>query len=145
MAAAVAPTVIVTAQAPAILAAPAQPMVTGFTTIWGITINPMVIVLALAIAAIIVLFWRAQRDRANPFDIMDLVMEENKASKTAVAFLLAFFGTSWVIVDQEIKGTLSAEIFAAYLVAWVGPLTAKVIFNKTEAPKLPEGRSQGDR
>lgn len=129
--AAAAPATVILAQAPAI---------NGFTTIMGITINPMVIVLALAVAAIIVLFWRAQRSSDNPFDVMDLVMEDGKASRTAVAFLLAFGGTSWVIVDQEIKGILTPEIFGAYLLAWVGPLTAKVIFNKSEPPRS-EGRT----
>jgi hypothetical protein len=139
MAAAVPATLVVTAATPAtavVAAAAAPPAVTGFTTIWGVTINPMVIVLAIAIAAVILLLWRAQRNADDPFDVLDLVMENSKASITKIAFLSAFVMTSWVVVDCQIKHTLTEGIFGLYLAAWVGPLVAKIVFNKSDMPKF---------
>ncbi len=128
------------------MAAPAAatplPPVSGFTTIWGFTINPMVIVLTLAIVAVIVLLWRAQKERGNDFDFWDLLMDvqadgSRKASVAKGAFMLTFALSSWVVVDQEIKGTLTDTIFSAYLLTWAGSLIASVIFKKTDMPELP--------
>jgi hypothetical protein len=108
---------------------PTEP-INGFTTIWGITINPMVIILAVLIIFIVFVIWYAHRRRT--IDLWDLLRDDvnGKTSKTAIAFLTAFLMTSWVIIDREIKATLDVTFFAAYLAAWVGPLTAKIIFNK---------------
>lgn len=113
------------------------PPVTGWTTIFGITINPMAIVLGLAVLLIGFLVWKAQRDEKNPFDIWDLFLENGKANPTRTAFLTAFVMTSWVIIDREIKGTLDITFFGAYLAGWVGPLAAKIIMNKDAIPVIP--------
>ena len=109
--------------------------VSGFTTIalWGasITVNPSVIVLSIAILGMGWLIYLAQKS-AKPFDLRDLLMEGDKLSPTRTAFISAFLMTSWVIVDLEIKARLTEGLFVGYLLAWVGPLTAKVIFNKTD-------------
>lgn len=131
---------------PAASPIPAAAPISGFTTILGVTINPMVIVLALVIGAAGILLWRAQRDTAaDSFDAWDLVMEPGpdgvrKASVPRIAFMSAFVMSSWVIVDCQIKHTLTEGIFGAYLLAWVGPLAAKVIFNKSDPPALPGER-----
>ncbi len=137
-------TATVTASTSPAAATLAEPAVTGFVTIWGMTINPMGIVLSLAILGILSLLWMGQRDKTkDSFDAWDLVMEcptdgHRKASPTKLAFIAAFVMTSWVVVDSQIKGTLTDAVFAAYLLAWVGPLSARVIFNKSDAP-LPKG------
>lgn len=109
--------------------------VSGFTTLslWGspVTVNPSVIVLAIAIVGLGWLLFLAQRSH-KPFDLRDLVIENDKISPTRTAFMAAFVMTSWVIVDLEIKARLTDTLFGAYLLAWVGPLTAKVIFNKSD-------------
>ena len=99
-----------------------------------IRLDPMVIVLAVACLCIVVSFWRAHRNHAFRFDAFDLVMENGKVSKIAVAFMLVLGVTTWVIIDQQIKGTLSSEMFGLYGGMWVLPLVAKVVFNKTDMP-----------
>lgn len=110
--------------------------VSGFTTVWGVTINPMVIALLMFVVGMGWLIYLAQKS-SKPFDLRDLVMEADgdgvKLSPTKTAFMAAFLMTSWVVVDLEIKARLTDTLFGAYLLAWVGPLTAKVIFNKSDA------------
>jgi hypothetical protein len=120
--------------------APLPPPVSGFTTVWGVTINPSLIVLSVAILGLIWLVYLAQKS-SKPFDVRDLIMEDGKLSPTKSAFMAAFLMTSWVIVDLEIKARLTDTLFGGYLLAWVGPLTAKVIFNKSDVsiPAKKEG------
>lgn len=126
---------VVTASTAAPAAAP--PPVTGFTTVFGVSVNPMVIVLAIALAVLLIMFWRAQRDAKNPFDITDLFMEAGHASVTKLLFMATWGMTTWAVVDNEIKHTLTDAIFGLYLAAWVTPLVAKVVFNKESPPELP--------
>lgn len=99
-----------------------------------IRLNPMIIVLAVACLCIVVSFWRAHRNHAFTFDAFDLVMENGKVSKIAVAFMLVLGVTTWVIIDQQIAGKLTEGMFGLYGGMWVLPLVAKVVFNKTEMP-----------
>jgi len=97
-------------------------------------IDPMVIVLAVACLCIVVSFWRAHRNHRFMFDAFDLVMENGKVSKIAVAFMLVLGVTTWVIVDLQIKDKLTEGYFTMYGTMWVLPLVAKVVFQKTEMP-----------
>ena len=119
------------------------PPVTGFTTIGGITVNPSVIMLSLAIATVIFILWKGQREGGrNSFDIWDLVMDTlpdgtRRASGIKCAFQGGFILSSWVIIDQEIKSTLNEAVYGLYLATWCASLIAKVVFDKKDPPSLP--------
>lgn len=122
--------------------APAAAPITGFVTIWGFSINPSAIVLSLAAVSLIYMLWQGQRDRGrNSFDVWDLIMDTlpngRRASGIKFAYQIAFILSSWVIVDNEIKGTLTEAIFGLYLGTWCASLIAKVVFDKQEPIKLP--------
>lgn len=118
------------------------PPITGFTTIWGITLNPMALILIALLCIAAFILWQAQRSHGkNTFDIWDLVMDTlpdgtRRASGIKSAFQTAFVLSSWVIVDQEIKGTLNDAVFGLYLGTWCASLIAKVVFDKQDPPKL---------
>lgn len=96
----------------------------------------MLATLALGFALLLVSFWRAHRSREFQFSAFDLVMENGRVSKIALAFMVAFSVSTWVIIDMELKGKLTPEIFGMYLAAWVAPLVTKVVFQKNEMPSL---------
>jgi len=96
--------------------------------------DPMIIILAIGVAAILVAFYRAHRRAGFDFNAFDLVMEDGKVNKIAVAFMLVLLVTTWVIIDQQLKGNLSEGMFGLYGGMWVIPLVAKVVFQKTEMP-----------
>lgn len=98
------------------------------------TIAPMHLILAGGLAFVAVTFWVAHRSRDAKFDAFDLVMEDGKASKIAVAYMLVLAVSTWVIIDQQIDGKLSEGTLGLWLGAWVGPLVAKVVFGKDAAP-----------
>lgn len=97
-------------------------------------IDIMAVLLGLAILTILVSFWRAQKHPELAFDAFDLIMENGRVSKIAIAFMIVLIVTTWVIVDLQLKGNLTEGYFVAYGGMWVAPLVAKVVFNKTEIP-----------
>lgn len=136
-------TTLIVSTAPAVAVVPPTPLISGFTTIWGVTINPSVLMLLLSFAVIAWTVWRAQRSE-YPFDLRDLVMINGKLDIARSAFFVAFVLSSWVIVDQEIKGRLTELIYGAYLGTWAISLIAVVIYGAKEMPKLPNlGRRDG--
>lgn len=78
--------------------------------------------------------WRAHISKTAPFDFFDLLTENGRISKIAVAFMTVLGVSTWVIVDLQIKARLTEGIFGMWLGAWVTPLVAKVVFSKTEMP-----------
>lgn len=95
--------------------------------------TPRQILLAvLAIAAFLVLvsMWRAHRDALSQFNAFDLLMENGRVSKIAVAYMLVLGVTTWVIVWLTVRDKLTEGYFTSYGALWVVPLVAKVVFNK---------------
>lgn len=119
--------------------------VSGFVTVWGMTINPMAMVLIGLICMAAYALWNAQRSQGrNTFDIWDLVMDTlpDKTRRTSgikSTYQAAFLLSSWVIVDQEIKGVLSDAVFGLYLGTWCASLIAKVVFDAQKPLALPGG------
>lgn len=91
-------------------------------------------VLAAVALLVLISFWRAHRDALAQFNAFDLIMENGRASKIAVAFMLVLGVSTWVIVLLAIRDKLSEGMFGLWLAAWTGPLVAKVIFGKNDMP-----------
>jgi hypothetical protein len=71
--------------------------------------------------------YRAHRDPGIPFDLKDLLMENGRVSKIAVAFLVTLFTSSWYVVYGTLNKQLTDIAFGAYLAAWVAPIVAHII------------------
>jgi hypothetical protein len=114
--------------------------ISGYITIMGISIYPMFVVLALALATFGYFLWRGQRDSGrNTFDAWDLIMDtlpdgKRRASGIKTTYQTAFIISSWVVIDKELKGTLDASIFGLYLATWCASLITKVVFDGKNAP-----------
>lgn len=109
--------------------------------------NAMGLVLLLVLALLTIMGWQAQRDTSNNFNIWDLVMEAGKASRTGVAFMSVLVITSWVVITMALQNRLTETVFGIYCAAWVSPLVAKVIFNKSDMtpPYTGPQPKDGDR
>ncbi len=114
--------------------------VSGYVTIWGITVYPMMAVLVLVLLTFGYFLWQGQRSNGkNTFDAWDLIMDtlpdgSRRASGIKTTYQTAFIISSWVIIDQELKGTLTATIFGLYLATWCASLITKVVFDGKAAP-----------
>lgn len=97
-------------------------------------IDPMLTALCVIGAIITIAFWRAQRDPRFQFDLFDLVMQNGRVDKFAMAFMTTFGVTTWTIIHKELSGTLTEGVFGLYGGMWVIPLVAKVVFNQSEMP-----------
>jgi hypothetical protein len=101
--------------------------------------DEMHVILAVVVAIIAFSFWRMHRNPLVNFSLFDLVMENGKASKTGVAFMLTLGVTTWLIIDLEMKGKMTEGFLSAYGMMWVAPLVARVIFGKTDLPAPKAG------
>lgn len=103
-------------------------------TIYGHTITWMQVGLLLALIAILVSFWRAHHSQTFEFNAFDLLMENGKVSKIAVAFMGVLAVTTWIMVDLQVTGKMTEGYLTTYGAMWVTPLIARVVFNKQESP-----------
>lgn len=88
------------------------------------------------VVALIVALW-LYRAHINPqvdLDLYDLIKENGRLSKIAVAFLVTLGTSSWYIVHEATDGTLTDIAFGAYLTAWVAPIVAHVIKGSPSDP-----------
>lgn len=137
MPAATATVTATTAQAAAL-----APVSSGYVTIWGITVYPMMAVLVIALLSLGYFLWQGQRSNGrNTFDAWDLIMDTlpdgtRRASGIKTTYQTSFIISSWVIIDQELKGVLTAGVFGLYLGTWCLSLIAKVVFDAKNIPDL---------
>lgn len=98
-------------------------------------LNYPMVALILGLAVIAISIWNAQRNKIH-FDLFDLVMENGKVSKTAVAFMLVLAVTTWVVVVLVYKDKMTEGYLGLYGAMWVTPLVARVVFSKPDAPSV---------
>lgn len=90
---------------------------------------------ALVCIALLVLLtlWRAHARADIDFNLLDLLMENGRVSKIAVAFMLVLGVSTWVIIKLTIDGRLTEGYLTIYTGAWIVPLVTKVVANKNTA------------
>lgn len=71
-------------------------------------------------------FYRAHKDRQFRFNVFDLIMEHDKVSRLACAFMGSFLVSSWIMVRVTLDGKMTDTLFAAYGAIWVAPIIAKL-------------------
>lgn len=84
--------------------------------------------LILAIILLIIV-WTLYRFHRGPkaFDLTDLLMENGRVSKIAVAFMLTLVVTTWMMAYMTLNKTITEGYLMAYLGAWVGPIVARIV------------------
>ncbi len=91
------------------------------------TIDVMPLVLVAFVGIIAISFWRLDRNPANDFNLLDLLMEHGRVSKVSVIVMGAFAVTTWgFVVDCLSRGELDVAILGAYGGLWVAPLLMKL-------------------
>ena len=83
---------------------------------------------ALLIVALVILwsFYRAQRNPNFQFDLFDLLLENNKVSRIAFAFMTTLGCTTFMMIRLTIDGKLTEGYFGLYSAAWIAPIIAKL-------------------
>lgn len=97
-------------------------------------IDWMLAILVTGAVLVVWSFWHAQRKPGFDFDMFDLIMENGKVSRLALWYNLAGAVSTWVVVDNQVKGTLTEGLFGLWLGAWVGPIIARLVFDKKDMP-----------
>ncbi len=94
----------------------------------------MLAILAAIVFAVVISFWRAQRDSLVNFNLFDLIMENERVSKVAFSYMLVLMVTTWMMIYLTIQKSMTEGYFVGYGGLWVGPLVARIVFDKKEAP-----------
>lgn len=68
----------------------------------------------------------------NAFNLMDLLMENGRASRLAAGYLTTLVVTSWMMIQLAVTGKLTEGYLGIYVSAWVAPIVAKLF-----APPIP--------
>jgi hypothetical protein len=91
----------------------------------------MSITIAAFIIAVLGIIWSIYRLHLNPnvnFNLLDLLIENDKVSKVSCLVMGSFFVTSWIMVDLQAHGKMTEGFLGLYAGAWVAPLIAR-LFN----------------
>lgn len=86
----------------------------------------MYTLLAVIIAGIAISFYRYQKNPANTFNILDLLMENGRVSRLAAAFMATLLVTSWVMIKLTIDGKMTEGYLMAFGGMWIAPIISKM-------------------
>lgn len=81
-------------------------------------------------------FYRSHVNKANTFDLFDLLMENGRLSRIACAFMATLVVTSWMVVRLTLDGKLTEGYFIGYGGMWVAPILAR-LFSPTQSQPHP--------
>lgn len=90
----------------------------------------MSITQAAFIITILGIIWSIYRLHKSPnvdFNILDLLMENQRVSKVSCLVMGAFFVTSWIMVDLQANAHMTEGYLGLYAGAWVAPLIARLM------------------
>jgi len=89
-------------------------------------------VLGVGLLLIVWSFYRIHQNPAVDLNLFDLLLENGRMSKIAVSYMVAFMFSTWLMAYLVLSGKMTEGYFGLYGTLWVGPLVARVIFNKHE-------------
>jgi hypothetical protein len=95
------------------------------------------ILLILFAFAVIVSLWRFQKNPNNEFDILDLLMENGRVSRTAAAFSVTLIITSWIMLKLTVDKSMTEGYLGIYGGLWVTPIVTRMFATSTPSPKEP--------
>lgn len=78
---------------------------------------------------LLVILWSLYRFHKGPkqFDLTDLLMENGRVSKIAVAFMLTLVVTTWMMAYMTLTKSITEGYFSIYVAAWIAPIVARII------------------
>ena len=83
-------------------------------SLFGYTLDLVAIVIVLAIAGLMFLFYRIQK--SDKLDFADLITKDGRTvSLTKVLQLVGGVTATWVVIKMTLIGTLGMDMFAVYL------------------------------
>lgn len=87
--------------------------------------------LAVIAAGVAVSFYRYQKNPANTFNILDLLMENGRVSRLAAGFMLTLVVTSWVMIKLTVDGKMTEGYLMAFGGMWIAPIISKMFATNT--------------
>jgi hypothetical protein len=73
--------------------------------------------------------FKLHTNKANSFDILDLLMENGRISKAAVVMMGSFALTTWIMISLTSTDKLTEGYLGIYVGAWIAPVVVRLIAN----------------
>ena len=70
--------------------------------------------------------WRWHKNKENPVDLTDLLMENGKLSRLGITWLGSFIVMTFGFLYLILKGTITDTYAALYAATWAAPIVAKL-------------------
>lgn len=102
---------------------------------------------ALAVALLAFLLWLYRRDAnvTSRLQLDDFLLgDDGRASKAALVMYVALAVSSYVVILQTVRDTLTDLVFGAYLAAWVAPTVTRMITSSPGTPVQTTNITTGD-
>lgn len=103
--------------------------------------SPMTAVFGLVALVVILIIMRSMKkwnaDNSNSFNIIDLLMENQRASKGAMIMMGAFGATTWFFIYYTLAGKMTEGYFGLYSAAWIAPVVVRMLTNQNQPPTPP--------
>lgn len=89
------------------------------------------------VAVLLIILLTLYRFHSGPrsFDLTDLLMENGRVSKIAVAFMLTLVVTTWMMAYMTLNKMMTEGFLIAYMSAWVAPIVARIVKGTPESDK----------
>lgn len=90
------------------------------------TIRATDALLAFVLLGIAWSFYRVQRDPGITFNMLDLLMENGRVSRTACVFMGSFAALTWIMIRLTVDGKMTEGYLTSYGAIFVAPIVAKM-------------------
>lgn len=104
---------------------------------WLAAMDWMLVALVGGMAVIAYSLYRAHCDPDNKINLVDLVLENGRMSRTGVAFMVTLGFSVWMMVNLEVKGHMTEGYFTTFCAVWVTPIVARLVFQKPDQQSPP--------
>ena len=98
-------------------------------------IDYSLLVVVLVLLLVLFFMWRAHRDPAVDFNLLDLVMENGRVSKAAFVLMGAFIITTFVIFHMTLNGKMTEGYFTIYGATWIAPVLTRMLSGGATPPE----------
>lgn len=100
-------------------------------------LDPLAIILGLAVIAAVVIGWRATHNKDTRFDFEELFLDElGRTSLYKLGQFIALVFSTWGFVYLTLEYKLSEWYFTAYMLAWAGANVANKYVETKKAPTV---------
>lgn len=93
-------------------------------------------ILAIVVLSLLWSFYRLSRNPDVDFNLLDVLMENGRASRIAFVVMGSFTLHSWIMLDLELNSEMTEGYLTIYGATWIAPLLTKLFVGTKQPDKV---------